>query len=307
MFAKLFGCCNTVSDGNEVKVVQLSCDDVDGGSAIQPVHLLTQADTLDMSPRKEGDGGGWRAWSPVTPRERDFQDRIRLPRMRRYPIPPGCSMDDPDEQIQEELLRTYREFVLELHKGIYMTQLTSSQEYSDIHCQILEDMQTLKVDQGSGCIIEFPLTAVSKVYRIIKNDDKWYSAGSLTGPTPMPPLPLSNAEHIVVVEFMRRKLAFVFSDMPAAQRFLMGIELLIRLAQENRGGNGPTSWRVRGKGEGTNIAPMFSGYSPKSPGDRFLQSLPLHGRGDPSTMRGQPQPRPEDGGKLCACRPEASI
>ena len=49
----------------------------------------------------------------------------------------------------------------------------------------------------------------------MKNDDRWFSAGSLTGPTPMPPLPLSNAEHIVVVEFMKRKLAFVFAEIVA--------------------------------------------------------------------------------------------
>merc|ERR1719392_344337 len=142
-------------------------------------------------------------------------------------------MDDPEDVRRAELLRTYQDFVMDLHKGLHMTQLTSSQDYSDIHCQILEDLQTLKVDQGSGCIIEFPLSAVSKVYRIVKNDGKWYSAGSLTGPTPMPPLPLSNAEHIVVVEFMRRKLAFVFNEITAAQIFLMCMELLIRRAQEN--------------------------------------------------------------------------
>lgn len=299
MFARLFQCCNSVNDGSELKVVQLSCDDFDGGHMAQPVHLLTQHDSLDptMTPRTASLKGA-RTWpSPITPREQDFKDRIRLPKMRRYPVPPGCSSDDSDERIREELLQTYQEFVLDLHKGIYMTQLTSSQEYSEIHCQILEDMQTLKVDQGSGCIIEFPLTAVSKVYRIIKNDDKWYSAGSLTGPSPMPPLPLSNAEHIVVVEFMRRKLAFVFGDMPAAQRFLMGIELLIRLAQENRGGNGPLDWRGRHKNEGGNIAPMFSGYSPKSPGDRFGQTGHL--------PRGEPPP--DDDSKLCACRPEPPI
>jgi len=295
MFAKLFQCCNSVSDGGEVKVVQLSCDDVDGGHIAQPVHLLTQSDALEITPRK----GGLRTLSsPITPRERDFQDRIRLPHMRRYPVPPGCSSDDPDERIKQELLRTYQEFVLELHKGMYMTQLTSSQDYSDIHCQILEDLQTLKVDQGSGCIIEFPLTAVSKVYRIIKNDDKWYNAGSLTGPTPMPPLPLSNAEHIVVVEFMRRKLAFVFSNMAAAQRFLLGIELLVRLAQENRSGNGSLGWQRRTKAEGSNIAPMFSGYSPKSPGDRFVQPLSLKSQGQLS---------PDDDPKLCACRPDGSV
>jgi len=304
MFQRFFQCCNSVSDGSEVKVVQLSCDDIEGGSLAQPahphtVHMLTQSDALDIMPRKSGQGSP-RAWSsPITPRERDFQDRIRLPQMRRYPVPPGCSNDAPDESIKEELLRAYREFVLELHKGIYMTQLTSTQEYSDIHCQILEDMQTLKVDQGSGCIIEFPLTAVSKVYRIIKNDDKWYSAGSLTGPTPMPPLPLSNAEHIVVVEFMRRKLAFVFGDMAAAQRFLMGIELLIRLAQENRNSASPAGGLRKGaRGDGTNIAPMFSGYSPKSPGDRFMQPAPLPQQGHSASS--------EDPA-LCACRPQSSI
>jgi hypothetical protein len=145
-----------------------------------------------------------------------------------------CSADDPEDLRRQELLRVYQDFVIELHKGLHMTQLTSHQDYSDIHCQILEDLQTLNVDQGNGCIIEFPLSAVSKVYRIVKNDDKWYSAGSLNGPTPMPPLPLSNAEHIVVVEFMRRKLAFVFNEIEAAQRFLMCMELLIRRASECR-------------------------------------------------------------------------
>merc|ERR1712093_714141 len=92
-----------------------------------------------------------------------------------------------------------------------------------------------KLDQSNGRIIEFPLTGVSKVYRIVKNDDKWYSAGSLTGASAVPPLPLSNAEHIVVVEFMRRKLAFVFKEMAHSQRFLMCMELLIRRAQQQIG------------------------------------------------------------------------
>merc|ERR1712039_984809 len=163
-----------------------------------------------------------RSTTPMTPSQKDFRDRIVLPKLRRYPVPPGCSSDDPEEHRLQELLRAYQEFVLDLHKGMHMTQLTSNQDYSDIHCQILEDLQTLKVDQSSGCIIEFPLTAVSKVYRIVKNDDRWCSAGNAA--------PLSNAVHIVVVEFMRRKLAFVLHDMTAAQRFLMCIELLIRRA-----------------------------------------------------------------------------
>mmetsp|Transcript_98735 Transcript_98735/g.288007 ORF Transcript_98735/g.288007 Transcript_98735/m.288007 type:complete len:306 (-) Transcript_98735:324-1241(-) len=301
MFAKLFQCCNSVSDGGEVKVVQLSCDDVDGGHIAQPVHLLTQSDALEITPRK----GGLRTLSsPITPRERDFQDRIRLPHMRRYPVPPGCSSDDPDERIKQELLRTYQEFVLELHKGMYMTQLTSSQDYSDIHCQILEDLQTLKVDQGSGCIIEFPLSAVSKVYRIVKNDDNWHSAGSLTGPVPIPPLPLSNAEHIVVIEFMRRKLAFVFNDIAAAQRFLMCIELLIRRVQESQAEAtmaAPLSWKnlhPRGS-EASAVAPVKSSgaHTAREPQGRFGGKLLPATREQPPVLTGEEQ-------QVCACRPQ---
>ncbi|CAE8714325.1 unnamed protein product, partial [Polarella glacialis] len=198
-------------------------------------------------------------------------DRIHLPRLLRYPLPPGSLPEESEDKRRDMLLQVYQDFVLDLHKGLHMTQLSSDQEYSDIHCQILEDLVTLKVDQGSGCIIEFPLTAVSKVYRIVKNDDRWYSAGSLTGPTPMPPLPLSNAEHIVVVEFMRRKLAFVFADMVAAQRFLMCIELLIRRAQEQK--NDSSAGLLRG-GKGDSFSPIFSsGSRGKQPGERFGRSL----------------------------------
>eukprot|EP00747_Dinoflagellata_sp_TGD_P185359 gnl/TRDRNA2_/TRDRNA2_41880_c0_seq1.p1 gnl/TRDRNA2_/TRDRNA2_41880_c0~~gnl/TRDRNA2_/TRDRNA2_41880_c0_seq1.p1 ORF type:complete len:290 (+),score=43.72 gnl/TRDRNA2_/TRDRNA2_41880_c0_seq1:106-975(+) len=238
MMTSLFQCCavcrNEPANTGELRVVQLSSDVMEYKLA-EPVHLLTRADSFDMTvtPRTSCKGDVSRT-SPCTPRQQSFRDRLQLPMLRRYPVPPSCNPDDPEDRRRQQLLQLYQEFVLDLHKGIHMTQLTSNQDYSDIHCQILEDLQTLKVDQGSGCIIEFPLSAVSKVYRIVKNDDKWYSAGSLTGPTPMPPLPLSNAEHIVVVEFMRRRLAFVFNEIVAAQSFLMCMELLIRRAQECR-------------------------------------------------------------------------
>lgn len=257
MLLNFLQCCNCHDDApTEFQVVQLSSDVMEMDLA-QPVHLLTSPDSFDVtvSPRTHNQGyGGRMRGLPVTARQRSLKSRIQLPSMRRYPIPPSCSSEDPEDSRRQELLRIYQEFVLDLHKGIHMTQLTSTQDYSDIHCQILEDLQTLNIDQGSGCIIEFPLTAVSKVYRIVKNDDKWYSAGSLTGPTPMPPLPLSNAEHIVVVEFMRRKLAFVFNEIAAAQSFLMCIELLIRRAQECRYDKDDTGQK---KGTGQ-ISHMFS-------------------------------------------------
>merc|ERR1712107_607530 len=79
-----------------------------------------------------------------------------------------------------------QEFALELHTGMYLSQLTS-------------------------------------------NNDKWYSAGS-----PLPGASTSNMEHIVVVEFMRRKLAFVFKELHVSQRFLICMELLIRRAQQKQ-------------------------------------------------------------------------
>ncbi|CAE8614885.1 unnamed protein product [Polarella glacialis] len=272
---RLLQCCNSsqhdASACGELKVVQLSSDMLDG-RLVQPVHLLTHQDSFSMtiSPRAGAMGELPRILG-LTPRQQSIRDRIHLPRLLRYPLPPGSLPEESEDKRRDMLLQVYQDFVLDLHKGLHMTQLSSDQEYSDIHCQILEDLVTLKVDQGSGCIIEFPLTAVSKVYRIVKNDDRWYSAGSLTGPTPMPPLPLSNAEHIVVVEFMRRKLAFVFADMVAAQRFLMCIELLIRRAQEQK--NDSSAGLLRG-GKGDSFSPMFSsGSRGKQPGERFGRSL----------------------------------
>ena len=55
----------------------------------------------------------------------------------------------------------------------------------------------------------------------------------------VPPLQLKQAqsastrqENIVVVEFMKRKLAFVFPDSSSSQLFLLCMELLIRKAQQ---------------------------------------------------------------------------
>eukprot|EP00927_Polykrikos_kofoidii_P002758 TRINITY_DN11100_c0_g1_i1.p1 TRINITY_DN11100_c0_g1~~TRINITY_DN11100_c0_g1_i1.p1 ORF type:complete len:267 (-),score=33.36 TRINITY_DN11100_c0_g1_i1:17-817(-) len=203
----------------------LSTDKVDHRSMRHPI---TRADSFDITftPRAFNTFGGRQ--TPVTPRERILRDRLDLPVLNAYPLPPNCSPGEPEEERKAKLLQMYREFVLDLHTGMYLSQLTSSSDYSDIHCQLMEDMQTLKLDQSNGRIIEFPLTGVSKVYRIIKSEDKWYSAG-----TPVPGA-ASGTEHIVVVEFVRRKLAFVFKELQVSQRFLMCMELLIRRAQQNQ-------------------------------------------------------------------------
>lgn len=235
----LVQCCRRGShDGKNELLVNLQSDSVENS---RHLHLITRTDSFDITftPRRvqaANTAANSKQQVAITPRQADLKTRLELPSLHQYPVPPGVSPEEPEDAQRNKLLELYQEFALDLHTGMYLTQLTSTRDYSDIHCQLMEDLQTLKLDQSNGRIIEFPLTGVSKVYRIVKNDDKWYSAGSLTGASPVPPLPLSNAEHIVVVEFMRRKLAFVFKEIQASQRFLMCMELLIRRAQQKQAG-----------------------------------------------------------------------
>jgi len=228
----MFGCCSCAgcdAHGQGELQVQLSSDL--GNQSAR--HQLTRGDSFDITftPRSFGDLANTSCNSrqtPITPRQRDLKDQLELPALNTYPTPPNVGREDSEDERKQKLKEMYQEFALDLHTGMYLTQLTSNRDYSDIHCQLMEDMTTLKLDQSNGRIIEFPLTNVSKVYRIVKNDDKWYTAGApMQGTT-------NNTEQIVVVEFMRRKLAFVFKELQVSQRFLICMELLIRRAQQKQ-------------------------------------------------------------------------
>mmetsp|Transcript_88136 Transcript_88136/g.184174 ORF Transcript_88136/g.184174 Transcript_88136/m.184174 type:complete len:283 (-) Transcript_88136:51-899(-) len=234
----MLGCCSGSScdsHGGQVELqVHLTSDRAGGARK----HPLTRGDSFDITftPRSFGDPSGHAAagtstsrTGPLTPRQQTLRSQLELPLLNTYPIPPNATADESEEERKKKLLILYQEFALDLHTGMYLTQLTSNRDYSDIHCQLMEDMVTLKLDQSNGRIIEFPLTNVSKVYRIVKNDDRWYTAG-----TSPPPNAHMNTEQIVVVEFMRRKLAFVFKELQVSQRFLICMELLIRRAQQKQ-------------------------------------------------------------------------
>mmetsp|Transcript_74603 Transcript_74603/g.207357 ORF Transcript_74603/g.207357 Transcript_74603/m.207357 type:complete len:405 (+) Transcript_74603:48-1262(+) len=226
----LFRCCTRDDnrDGrasNEIQV--LSCETDEPDAPVRHRRALAKADSYDITFQNS------RPVDPTmlfTPRQRDLRDRLELPFLQKYPNPPGCSLDEAEEPKREKLLHMYQEFVLEMHAGTYLTQLTSTRDYSNIHCQLMEDLKTLKLDQCNGRIIEFPLTGVSKVYRIVKSDDRLYSSISF------PATAVGPVEHIIVVEFMRRKLAFVFPELHESQRFLLCMELLIRRAQQTSRG-----------------------------------------------------------------------
>lgn len=214
---------NAASTSSETKVVSLRADLPEGRPKL--AHDLSEHDAIDttMGPNRNRR----LVENVMTPRQHTFKEAVQLPKLLRYPsLPKDFTLEEGYEEYQERdvLLGLFREFALDLNRGRYLTQLGSNQDYSVIHCQVMDDLQTLKVDQGNGCIIEFPLTGVSKVYRIVKTDERLMNVQTTTAP---------NVEHIVVVEFMRRKLAFVFTEVKEAQKFLLCMELMIRRAQED--------------------------------------------------------------------------
>ncbi|CAK9018360.1 Transcription factor BTF3 (Nascent polypeptide-associated complex subunit beta) (NAC-beta) (RNA polymerase B transcription factor 3) [Durusdinium trenchii] len=121
-------------------------------------------------------------------------------------------------------LQIYQDSVLDLLGGLQLTQLAANQEYVDTHCQLMSDFRSLKVDYGSdNSITEFPSLArhrgveQRKMYSNLAG--KWKS------------LICASVEHIVIIEFICRKLVFVFADEIVAQRFLLCMELLTWQAQ----------------------------------------------------------------------------
>jgi len=201
-------------------------------TAEHPRHPITQPDAFDITfTRRHFD----LQERMLTPRQLELKNQVELPLLATYPLPPNAEITDSAEERKLKLLETYREFVLDLHTGMFLRQLTTNTCYYDIHCQLSEDMETLKLAMNCGNIIEFSLLGVSKVHRIVKNGFKWYNAHSVV------PGRGVDVEHIVIVEFVKRKLAFAFSELQVAQRFLMCMELMVRSVQQKHSAKLPQS------------------------------------------------------------------
>jgi len=168
--------------------------------------------------------------APATPRQQALRRQLELPVMDNYPDPPDFRPDETQKERERRLLEIYRGFALELHRGRYLTQLMGDRSYAEIHCQLMEDMSTLKLDQNNGRMIEFPLANVSEVYRLTKVKGKWQPAEKHAS-SPL----AANSEQIIVVVFCKRKLAFVFKDLDSCSRFMLCLELLIWRAQQLEG------------------------------------------------------------------------
>lgn len=160
----------------------------------------------------------------MTMKQRSLRDKLEIPKSS-----PGSSSEAPEsrEAKDQMLLKKYREFTLELHAGKFLTQFTANQDYTDVHCQLTDDLETLKLDEHNGCIVEFPLSAVAKMIHIVKNDNRWHGAG-LEMSDVLPPC----SEHLVIVDFQHRKLVFVFAEDREANRFMTCMQLLVRRSQQ---------------------------------------------------------------------------
>jgi len=199
------------------------------------IQFLPSKEKLDISMRPydlERDEAGYFSpmpWTGLTQRQQKLCDNIEIPGVNttRSAFPPLCAEETEEARIQR-LLDVYQKFTLELHTGQYLMHLSTDFQYNEIHCQLTEDLRTLKIDQSDGNIIEFPLTAVSQLRRLVTSGRKWYGVGVFTEEH----MPI-DIEHVVIVEFIQHKLPFVFKDNNEAHRFQICMELLIRSAQQN--------------------------------------------------------------------------
>lgn len=64
---------------------------------------------------------------------------------------------DPTEK-RRVVKAMFKDFVIELTRGAFFTQLTSNRDYVTLFCQLMENLEALTFDQNSGRRIEFPLT-----------------------------------------------------------------------------------------------------------------------------------------------------
>jgi len=211
----LFNCCRCNCQTDlEFEVTPWASDFVASKSAI------SRMDSLDITfAFRDGTlSANARVPKTMTPRQRSVRSQLTLPILNPCPLPPGCSPDEDEETRRRKLLQMYQDFAADLHTGMFLS-LSAGAEKTEIHCQLMDDLHTFKMDPNNGRIIEFPLSKVSKVYRMALHPE---------GAAKAKAAPQAGSEHNVVMHFDNRKLAFVFKDGDASQRFLLGMELLIR-------------------------------------------------------------------------------
>eukprot|EP00435_Cladocopium_sp_Y103_P070594 s497_g35.t1 len=221
-------CCCWDEAHETLHIVQLSTD-----ALADPFDLNISPSHAESSGRVLATKG-----TGASPGEQRLREQIQLPRMRWFKLQ-GAWDDgvDDDEDLGEEekkmaLLQIYQDSVLDLLSGLELTVMAGNQEYVDSHCQLMPGFTSLKVDYGcDNSITEFPLNNVTKMYRVVKR--RANTQLHLAEHHPRTSYPFPETDHIVIVEFVSRKLVFVFVDEVEAQRFLLCLELLTWQSQHD--------------------------------------------------------------------------
>ncbi|CAJ1413385.1 unnamed protein product [Effrenium voratum] len=209
-FAQLSApCCCEEKSGDSVHVVQLSVDAV-----IPAVHKL---DTPAFVGSPKAGGKAVPRW---------LRERLLDPGFSN--LSPKSGQPGPGN----EELQVYQDGIVDLIAGLHLTHVTANQEYADVFCKLMPDLATLQLEHCGDVMAEFPLGGVLKIYRIVKAIDQAQAQGLADRNRTSFPFQMLDAEHIVVIQFPRRKLAFVFADPVVAQRFLLTLEVLIGHVQE---------------------------------------------------------------------------
>ncbi|CAK0807464.1 unnamed protein product [Prorocentrum cordatum] len=193
--------------------IDLSADDLD--SRLLYRHVLTQGDPFDGAPSPASAAG-----------RRDPAECLELPDLPAYPVPLGCTSDGDEDRRKVVLLEMLREFALEMRAGTRLTQLiipaAGGAFCETVHCQLLEDLVTLKVDAATCHIVEFPLDRASSVFCVSREGSRPSEEQG------------DSSERVVIIEFLQKKLRFLFADTPSSQRFLTCMDLLVQRAQQLR-------------------------------------------------------------------------
>eukprot|EP00811_Abedinium_folium_P034335 NODE_7224_length_1598_cov_5.721278.p1 GENE.NODE_7224_length_1598_cov_5.721278~~NODE_7224_length_1598_cov_5.721278.p1 ORF type:complete len:395 (+),score=88.44 NODE_7224_length_1598_cov_5.721278:135-1187(+) len=219
LFVPPLRCCAPVLAAAEVQLI--SGSDGVALSAIQNQRLPD----LAMKPRLEGEVCC--ATLPAedtglpTTRLQNMHDRLEIPALSPHFSPTGEDRDESNDVKDQRLLKMFREFTVELNRGMRLVQFVATRGYVEVHCQLTDDLETLKLDEYTGCIIEFPLRQVAKMSRLMKHtlvprDDR---STQLV------------AEHLVTIDFVNCRLVFVYVSAPEAHRFMTCLQLLVARAQ----------------------------------------------------------------------------
>jgi len=181
------------------------------------------------------------SFDSLTPRQKRFHNKVKLPDrlLDECNIPESAVLpkEGTREEKLDELNKIYKKFVLSLNRGIVLKQVITTRSYADIHCQLMDDMINLTINQGSGVLVLISLDSVSGLDFYVQRPSIYAEAATVTRNTSstnplVPSLRLNSADYLVIMKFAvdgykERKIVFVFHNERKGTTFKLCMELLV--------------------------------------------------------------------------------